>query len=104
MDKGGINMYNEFFNAETLATFAGLVAATYIVVQFTKPIIKKNFSDGAVRIYTWIIALVLTFVFARSGEGVEGILLTIINSMLIATSAMGVYENIVDPKAEKKFD
>lgn len=95
-------MYNDFITMETLATFAGLVAAVSIVVQFSKSIVKKRFGDAAVRVYTFIIALILTFIFARSGTGIEGIVLTIINSIIIAIAAMGAYENIADPKAEKK--
>lgn len=94
-------MYNEFMTMELLATFAGLVAAVSIIVQFTKSIIKKNFGDGAVRLYAFIIALVLTFIFARAGQGIEGIVLTIINAILISIAAMGGYEVIADPKAEK---
>ena len=93
---------NEFMTAETLATFAGLVAAVSIVVQFTKSIIKKNFGDQVVRIYAFIIALILTFIFAKSGQGIEGIVLTIINAILVSLTSMGAYEVVVDPRAEKE--
>lgn len=93
---------NDFMTVETLSTFAGLVAAVSIIVQFTKPLIKKNFIDGAVRIYTFVISLILTFVFARTGQGLQGILLSVINSILIAMSAMGAYETIADPLGEKE--
>lgn len=96
-------MYNEFFTLELLTTFAGLVAGVTLIVEFTKPMIKKNLADGWVRLYTWVIALILTFAFARNGEGIQGILLTIINSILVALTSMGAYENIADPKATKKF-
>ena len=95
-------MYNDFITIETLATFAGLVAAVSIIVQFTKTLVKNKFGDVAVRVYTFIIALILTFIFARSGTGIEGIILTIINSIIVAIAAMGGYEVIADPKAEKK--
>jgi len=93
---------NDFMTPEILSTFAGLVAAVSIVVQFTKPLVKRNFIDGAVRIYTFIISLILTFAFARTGQGLQGILLTVINSILIAMSAMGAYETIADPLGEKE--
>ena len=93
---------NDFMTVEILSTFAGLVAAVSIIVQFTKPLIKKNFIDGAVRIYTFVISLLLTFTFAKTGQGVQGILLTIINSVIVSLSAMGAYETIADPKAEKE--
>lgn len=95
-------MYNDFITMETLATFAGLVAAVSIIVQFTKSLVKNRYGDAAVRVYTFIIALILTFIFARSGTGIEGIVLTIINSIIIAIAAMGGYEVFADPKAEKK--
>ncbi len=95
-------MYNDFMNIEILATFAGLVAAVSIIVQFTKSIVKKNFGDSAVRLYAFIIALILTFIFARAGTGIEGIVLTIINAILVSIAAMGGYEVFADPKAEKE--
>lgn len=93
---------NEFMNYETLATFGGLAAAVAIIVQFTKSIIKRQFADYAIRIYAFIIALVLTFIFARNGEGIEGIALTVINAILVTLAALGGYEVIADPFAEKK--
>lgn len=95
-------MFDDFMTPEILTTFTGLVLATAVIVQFTKPYVKKFFTDAAVRLYTWIIALILTFIFARNGQGIEDIVLTVINSILVATSAMGGYEIIADPKAEKK--
>lgn len=95
-------MYNEFMTLEVLATFAGLVAATTLIVQFTKTVVKKQFADYVVRLYAFGIALILTFVFARAGTGIEGIVLTIINAVLVTIASMGGYEVIADPKAEKK--
>jgi hypothetical protein len=95
-------MYNDFMNLEMLATFAGLVTAVTLIVQFSKGLIKNKFGDAAVRLYTFVIALVLTFVFARTGTGVEGILLTIINAIITSVASMGGYEIITDPKAEKQ--
>ena len=94
-------MYNDFVTPEILATFTGLVAATSIIVQFTKFIIKKQFGDSFVRFYIFIIALILTFIFGRTNQGIEGIVITIINAVLITMTAMGGYEMIADPKAEK---
>ncbi len=92
---------NDFMTLEVLATFAGLVLAVGIIVQFTKSIIKKKFDDVAVRIYTFIISLILTFIFACTGSGIENILLTIINSIIVAVASMGGYELLADPKALK---
>ena len=97
-----MSMTTEFMTAEVLATFAGLVAAVSVVVQFTKSIVKKQFGDSAVRLYAFIVSLILTFIFAKAGSGTEGIVLTILNAILISIAAMGGYEMVADPKAEKK--
>lgn len=94
-------MFENFMTTEMLGTFTGLVAAVSIIVQFTKSIVKKNFGDQAVRLYAFIIALILTFIFAKVGQGIEGIVLTIINAILISITSFGAYEIIIDPKAEK---
>lgn len=94
-------MYDNFMTVETLATFAGLVAAVSIVVQFTKSLIKEKFSDVYVRLYTFAIALGLSFVYARAGSGADGIILTVINAIIVSVAAMGAYEIIADPKALK---
>ncbi len=87
--------------AETMTTFVGLTMAVLIIVQFTKSIVKKRFGDSLVRFYTFIIALILTFVFARE-SGLQGILLTIINAIMITVASFGGYEIISDPMAEKR--
>ncbi|SDZ30434.1 hypothetical protein SAMN05660462_02612 [Proteiniborus ethanoligenes] len=94
-------MYNDFISISTLATFAGLVAAVSIIVQFTKSIVKNKLGDAYVRLYTFIIALILNFVFARSGQGIQGIVLTVINAIIVSITSMGGYEMIADPKARK---
>lgn len=92
---------NDFITPEILATFAGLVTAVGIIVQFTKSIVKKQLGDYAVRIYAFAVALVLTFVFAPAGYDLQGIVLTVINAAIVTLAAMGGYEAIADPKAEK---
>lgn len=92
---------NEFLTVEFLATFTGLVAGTAILVQFTKGIIKRSFGDEFVRLYTFAISLLLSFIFTNNGYDMQGIVLTIINAVVISISAMGGYELIADPKAEK---
>ncbi len=94
---------NDFFTPEFLATFAGLTTAVALIVQFTKSIVKRQFGDASVRIYAFVIALILTFIFAPAGWGVQGIVLTIINAILVTLAAIGGYEIIADPKAEKQF-
>lgn len=95
-------MYNDFMTPEVLTTFVGLVLATNLIVQFTKSIIKKQFGDSFVRLYAFIIALILTFFFSKIGEGFQGIIITIINAILVTMAALGGYEIVSDPKAQKK--
>lgn len=95
-------MYDNFMSLEILSTFAGIVAATSIIVQFSKSVIKKNFGDSFVRLYTFIIALILNFVFAKTGSGIQGIILTIINALMVTFAAMGGYEVFSDPMAQKQ--
>ncbi|WP_026896304.1 hypothetical protein [Clostridiisalibacter paucivorans] len=95
-------MYNYFINKEILGTFTGLVVTVNIIVQFTKFIVKDRFGDSFVRLYNFIISLILTFIFARVGEDLEGIALTVINAVLISLASMGAYETVTDPKAEKQ--
>lgn len=94
-------MYNDLLTPDLLTTFTGLVVATSIIVQFTKPIVKRQLGDGFVRFYTFFIALILTFIFARTNDGIRGIILNVINSILITMAAMGGYEIVSDPRAEK---
>lgn len=95
-------MFDDFMTAETLATFSGLVLAVSIIVQFTKGIVKKQYGDRAVRIYAFTISLVLNFAFVGDFDNLQGIIVTVINSILITLAGMGGYEVIVDPYAEKE--
>jgi uncharacterized protein with PQ loop repeat len=92
---------NEFMTLEILATFAGLVTAVALIVQFTKSLVKKKFNDVYVRVYALIISLILTFIFAGEGYSIDGIVLTVINAVIVTITAMGGYEVISDPKAQK---
>lgn len=92
---------NDFFTLELLATFAGITAATALIVQFTKGLLKKQFDDYIVRIYAFVIALILNFVFAPAGSGIQGVVLTVLNAVVVTLTAMGGYEAITDPLAKK---
>lgn len=94
-------MLKEFMTLETMATFGGLSLAVLIIVQFTKSIIKDKFGDSFVRLYTLVIALVLSFIFVNNGFNAQGIALTIINAVVITIASTGGYELIADPKALK---
>ncbi len=94
-------MFENFMTGETLTTFSGLTTAVIVIVQFTKFIVKRKFGDHFVRPYAFFISLLLTYFFAEKGNGLEGIFITILNSMMIAISSMGGYELIADPMARK---
>jgi hypothetical protein len=94
-----------------LGTFTGMAMAVMIIVQFTKGIIKKVWPDQAVRIYAFCWALVFVVVAALS-EGAFNVslqniaaqaLLCIINAIFVTTAAMGAYEVIIDPTAQKQL-
>ncbi len=93
-------MFDDFMTMDVLTTFAGLTAAVIVIVQFTKSLIKKRFGDHVVRLYTFIVALILTFIFARDGSNIEGIILTVINAMFITVVSLGGYEILADPMAQ----
>lgn len=93
-------MFNEFMTPEILTTHAGLTAALIIIVQFTKPLIKRKFGSSFVRLYSFFIALILTFIFANHGFNLQGLMLTLINAAMIAISSMGGYEMLKDPLAQ----
>lgn len=94
-------MFDSFMTADTLTTFAGMTGAVIVIVQFTKSIIKKKFGSHFVRLYSFIIAFLLTFIFtAKDGISLESIILMVINAMIITIASMGGYEAIADPMAQ----
>lgn len=92
----------EFMTIEMLQTFVGLTMAVALIVQFTKSIFKDKFGDSSIRIYSLVVAMVLTFTFTGIGVGFGGIVLGVLNSILISIASNGTYELVKDPKAEKK--
>lgn len=94
-------MFENFMTVDTLATFSGLTTAVIVFVQFTKFIVKRRLGDHFVRPYAFFVSLLLTYIFADKRNGLEGALITVLNSMMIAISSMGGYELIADPMAKK---
>lgn len=95
-------MFNDLMDAEILTTFMGLVTAVTVIVQFTKTLVKRRFGDSIVRLYAFIISLILTLVFARESFGIQGIIISIINALMITAASMGGYEVLSDPMAQKR--
>jgi|SRR5699024_1328549 len=94
-------MFEDFMTSDMLTTFAGLTTAVIVIVQFTKPLVKKRFSDSCVRLYTFLIALILLFLFTKHTNDLKGIILMLVNAMMISIASMGGYELIADPMAQK---
>lgn len=94
-------MFDSFLTSDNLTTFTGLVGAVMLIVQFTKTIVKNKFGEPFVRLYSFVIALILTFVFAPGGNELKDIVLMIINAILITIASTGGYEMLVDPLAKK---
>lgn len=94
-------MFDDFMTVDVMSTFVGLSMAVLLIVQFTKSIVKRRFGDVFVRLYAFIISLILTFIFAKQGVGLQGIVLTIINAMVITVTSFGGYEVISNPGASK---
>lgn len=93
-------MFSDFMNMEMLTTFTGLTGAVIVIVQFTKSLIKKRFGDHFIRLYAFIISLILTFIFAGIKFNIQDIVLNTINSMIISVASFGGYEMIADPMAQ----
>lgn len=96
-----MDMPNEFFTVTTLATYAGLVAATFVLVAFFKPWLKPV-GDVWIRPFAALVALVIQFfvLLVAKNMSAETIGLAVINAPLVAVGAAGVHEIQKDPRAQ----
>lgn len=96
-------MPQEFITIDYLATFAGMVAVTALIVQFTKSIVKSKLPDWSVRLYAliWSWALQGFVCFVQERLAAQDIGLALLNGILVALAASGLYEAVADPKAKK---
>jgi hypothetical protein len=94
-------MPNDLFTTSYLGSYAGLMAVTYLLVQFFKEPVKKYFNDWVVRLLAVFFALViqLFMLFVMGDFTIEAIGLGVLNSFLIATAAAGTYDisKSIDP-------
>lgn len=103
-------MPSDFITIDYMTTFSGIVLALGLIVQFTKSIVKKMFSDHVVRVYAfaWSVVLVLAVYWSKGMFDVEGkdilitLLLVMINAIIVTLAAMGGYEALTDPRATKQ--
>lgn len=87
-------MPTDLITTSYLGSFAGLVAVTYLLVQFFKDPIKQRLNDWWVRLLSVGIAVVIQlFVLYVSGNWtVEAIGLAVLNAFLIAITAAGMHD------------
>lgn len=94
---------DNFLTSELLGTYMGLSVATSLIVQFTKSFFKKRYEDYVVRIYTFIISVILSIIFIPHKNTTKEFALLVLNSIIITMMSIGGYEVIKDPKAQKKL-
>lgn len=84
----------DLFTTSYLGSFAGLVAATYLLVQFFKEPIRQHLSDWWVRLLSVFIAtaIQLFVLYVSGGLTVESIGLAVLNAFLIAITAAGMHD------------
>ena len=95
---------NAFFDWSYLATYSGAVAAVVFIVQFLKlPIDKLGHVPTRVLVYVVSLAvLLLAQMFTGNAFTPEVIALAVLNAVIVAFAAMGVYERAIAlPEAEK---
>ncbi len=90
------------FSWEQLATIAGATLATLLIVQLLKLPLDRVWKIPT-RIVVYVIALIVLMLatYFTSGLTADSALLTAINAVIIALSAMGAYE-ITFHKLEEK--
>lgn len=97
-------MPTDLFTTASLGSYAGLIAATFLIVSFLKDPIKR-LGDWYVRLLAVVVALGLQmFVQYVSGAiTVEGAGLALLNAFMIALGSIGAYHvsapNVTDPAA-----
>lgn len=80
---------NDFMTLAFLGTFAGAVIATLLIVQYFKPLLPKLDT----RLFAFLVALVVMIGVTTATNGsLTDYGLAVINSVLIASSAMGAYQ------------
>ena len=93
-------MPSDLFTTSYLGSFAGLVAVTYLLVQFFKEPIQKHLSDWWIRLLAVLIALLIQSftLFVAGNFTAEAIGLAVLNSFLVAITAAGAH-NISQPSS-----
>ena len=87
-------MPSDLFTTSYLGSYAGLVAVTYLLVQFFKEPIRKHLNDWWIRILAVFIAMgIQSFTLYVTGDfTIEAIGLAVLNSFLVALAAAGAHD------------
>jgi len=100
-------MADSFLSWPTLATFSGAVAAVVFLVQFLKVPLDK-LKKVPTRIVVYVVSFTVLLVaklFTEPQFTVETVALCLVNAVLVALSAMSLYEQtIAEPEATKNAD
>ena len=84
---------NEYLSLESIGTFAGMVVAINLIVQFLKPLLDKV-KKIPTRYLVWAIAVIVSTAYqAITGTFTASVIyLLLLNSILLTLTAMGSYE------------
>ncbi|MBC2723323.1 hypothetical protein [Desulfosporosinus sp.] len=95
-------MPSDLFTTSYLGSYAGLVAVTYLLVQFFKEPIRQRLNDWWIRILAVGFALTIQLftLFVTGNFTVEAIGLAVLNSFLVAITAAGTH-NISQPSTQQ---
>lgn len=95
---------DSFFSWELLATFSGAVSLVVFIIQLIKAPIDR-IGKIPTRFVVYAVSLVILTLaqhFVLGGLTLESFALVLFNSVLVALSAMSVYEQVIAvPEAEK---
>lgn len=94
-------MMTEFFNWQTLATFAGAAIATGLITQFA----KDSFPKLPTQILSYFIALFILFTATFAISGLSGFpadyLIVPLNAVVVSIAANGAYSAITRNNKKK---
>src|SRR5699024_5413983 len=94
-------MFEDFMTIDMLTTFAGITTAVIVIVQVSILLVKKRFGYHFVRLYSFLISLILIGVFTNDNFNIQEIIHMIINSTMVTIASIGGYEMLVDPMPQK---
>ncbi|TGE35856.1 hypothetical protein E4K67_22320 [Desulfosporosinus fructosivorans] len=94
-------MPSDLFTTSYLGSYAGLVAVTFLLVQFFKEPMQKYLGDWWIRLLAVVFALAIQLftLFVSGNFTVEAIGLAVLNSFLVAITAAGAH-NISQPTTQ----